>query len=214
MSETTEPLTVNQVVAYNLARARKLKGWTQDDTAVRLSEVTGRRWTSATLGAAERSWQTGRTREFNANELAAFAKVFEQPIPFFFLPVGLGDPPTPDEYPWYPDPGPYAMGSSDQEAATIKANDLLHSALATAPNPVFVALVNKALEKYNLVWSPSRLDWYRPEEWFDGEKIDRSPAPLENEIARRLHELLRLVEPDKPVFPPPTNASPNEDPPF
>jgi transcriptional regulator with XRE-family HTH domain len=84
-------LSVNQVVAFNLMRARRRKGWTQEETAERLAAAMNRRWTNATLSAAERSWQTGRTREFNADELFAFAEVFSVPVPFFFL------PPEPEE---------------------------------------------------------------------------------------------------------------------
>lgn len=86
----TEP-TVNQRVAYHIARARRVHGWSQQETAHRLTEATGKPWTYATLSASERSWETGRTRHFHADELAAFATVFGQPVESFFQPINAGD---------------------------------------------------------------------------------------------------------------------------
>ena len=37
-------LTPNQVVAYNLTRAREGKGWTQDEAADALAPYLGKRW--------------------------------------------------------------------------------------------------------------------------------------------------------------------------
>lgn len=48
-------LTPNRVVAYNLARARSLRGWTQEQAAERLEPFLGVRWSKATFSAAERS---------------------------------------------------------------------------------------------------------------------------------------------------------------
>jgi transcriptional regulator with XRE-family HTH domain len=86
-----QSMSINQVVAFNLMRARRRKGWTQDEAAERLTEAMNRKWTNATLSAAERSWQSGRTREFNADELAAFAYVFGVPLVEFFAPPDDGD---------------------------------------------------------------------------------------------------------------------------
>ena len=40
-------LTPNQVVAWNLRRARQLRGWTQDEAAARLEPYLGERWSKA-----------------------------------------------------------------------------------------------------------------------------------------------------------------------
>src|SRR5881409_601727 len=80
-------LTVNQVVSYNLGRARRSRGWTQEETAERLERASGKKWTAATLSASERAIKTGRPRVFDANELVTFARVFEYPVVYFFLPI-------------------------------------------------------------------------------------------------------------------------------
>lgn len=84
--ETTpnQVLSMNQVVSFNLMRARRRKGWTQEELADRLIKATGRHWTNATLSNAERTWATGRTREFNADDLFAFSHVFDVPVTHFF----------------------------------------------------------------------------------------------------------------------------------
>ncbi|HEY9558946.1 MAG TPA: helix-turn-helix transcriptional regulator [Acidimicrobiales bacterium] len=79
-------LTPNQVVAYNLAQARALKGWTQDQAAEALEPHLGARWSSASYSAAERSVDGNRIRNFDADEIVAFARAFELPITWFFLP--------------------------------------------------------------------------------------------------------------------------------
>jgi len=79
-------LTPNQVVAYNLAQARLLKGWTQDQAADALEPFLGSRWSKANYSAAERSVDGNRIRNFDADEIVAFARGFEFPVTWFFLP--------------------------------------------------------------------------------------------------------------------------------
>ena len=78
--------TPNQVVAYNLRRARNLHGWTQDEAAAALEPYLGVRWSRVVFSSAERSTAGERIRQFSADELVAFAAAFELPISFFFLP--------------------------------------------------------------------------------------------------------------------------------
>jgi transcriptional regulator with XRE-family HTH domain len=89
-------LTPNQVVAYNLARARELKGWTQDQAAEALEPYLGVRWSKASVSQAERSVAGGFVRNFSADEIVAFARAFDQPVTWFFMPPpaggGLGMP--------------------------------------------------------------------------------------------------------------------------
>lgn len=79
-------LSPNQVVAYNLARARELKGWTQDQTAEALEPYLGVLWSKASLSQAERSVAGRVVRNFSADEIVAFARAFEVPVTWFFMP--------------------------------------------------------------------------------------------------------------------------------
>jgi transcriptional regulator with XRE-family HTH domain len=79
-------MTVNQLVAYNLRRIRERRGLTQESAADLLEPFLGRRWSKATFSAAETSLTSGRTREFSADDILAFAIVFDVPVGWFFLP--------------------------------------------------------------------------------------------------------------------------------
>lgn len=79
-------LSPNQVVAYNLAQARMLRGWTQEQAAEALEIHVGTRWSKATFSAAERSVDGERVRQFDADEIVAFARAFDLPVSWFFLP--------------------------------------------------------------------------------------------------------------------------------
>jgi len=83
--------TPNQVVAYNLRRARLLRGWTQEQTAVRLKKYLGVRWSSASYSVAERSTdRPERIRNFTADEIVAFSRTFQLPVTWFFFPPERG----------------------------------------------------------------------------------------------------------------------------
>jgi hypothetical protein len=79
-------ITPNQVIAYNLAEARYLRGWTQEQAAVELEKFIGARWSKATFSAAERSIDGRRVRQFTGDEIVAFSRCFRVPIGFFFMP--------------------------------------------------------------------------------------------------------------------------------
>lgn len=215
MPETTRWLTLNELVAYNLARARRAKGWTQDETAERLRAATGRSWTSATLGAAERSWQTQRVREFNADELMAFCKVFDQPFLYFFLPVDPDD----GEYEYTSQRIPRKVGKHLAPTEKFTPLDLIAEILAWRSDPEFKERVELILRKVDLDWSPGRVTWYRPEEhWTGGTPEEEAEAdaasrqaaardPLEKalrneartrEAVRRLHELINFINDEEP----------------
>lgn len=87
MTTVMKGLAPNQLVAYNLERARRAKGWTQDQAAEQLEPFLGARWSRASWSAAERTATTGR-RQFSADEIVAFARAFDLPIGWFFLPPG------------------------------------------------------------------------------------------------------------------------------
>lgn len=84
--------TANQLVAYNLRRARELRGWKQAEAANRAAPFLGSEWSVASWSAAERSaYETAgqegaRIKRFSADEILAFSLTFELPITWFFLP--------------------------------------------------------------------------------------------------------------------------------
>jgi hypothetical protein len=79
-------LTPNQVIAFNLAQARQWKGWTQEQAAQALEPYLGKRWSKASVSQAERSIAGKFVRNFDADEIVAFARAFELPIGWFFMP--------------------------------------------------------------------------------------------------------------------------------
>ncbi|MBA2283325.1 MAG: helix-turn-helix transcriptional regulator [Acidimicrobiia bacterium] len=78
--------TPNQIVAFNLSKARLLRGWTQTQAAEALEPYLGTRLSPASWSAMERSVDGGRIREITADELVAFARGFELPVGFFLTP--------------------------------------------------------------------------------------------------------------------------------
>jgi transcriptional regulator with XRE-family HTH domain len=92
----TEPAfrSVNQVVAWNMARLREARGWKQVELAEKLTEIKAEKWTAATVGAAERSWSTERVRRFDANDLAALAHIFDVTLTELLGPPGEDEAPN------------------------------------------------------------------------------------------------------------------------
>lgn len=78
--------TPNQVVAYRVALARHLKGWTQDEAAAELAPYLGTKLSTASFSAIERSFAGGRVRQFSADEILALSRGFNLPIGWFFTP--------------------------------------------------------------------------------------------------------------------------------
>jgi transcriptional regulator with XRE-family HTH domain len=73
-------ITVNQIAAWWLAHYRKTAGLKQDELGERLG------WSRNKVSEAERSWDSGRTREFNAHELAGIALALGVPVAALLLP--------------------------------------------------------------------------------------------------------------------------------
>lgn len=74
-------ITINQVVAWNMAYYRRTANITQEQ----FGEMIGGR-PKAAVSADERSWDGKRVREFNAHEIAVMASALDIPIGAFFLP--------------------------------------------------------------------------------------------------------------------------------
>lgn len=83
--------TPNQIVAHNIAKARLLRGWTQDQAAEACEPYLGNRLSTASWSALERSVDGARIRQIDADELVAFARAFDLPIGFFLTPPSVWD---------------------------------------------------------------------------------------------------------------------------
>lgn len=101
-----DSLSINQLVAANIARARTRLGITQEELGKRLSSRTGRQWSKVNISAAERSVDGKRARKFDAEELLAFAEALEVPLDWLFLPDGAEDPDAPRYYAGQPPDDP------------------------------------------------------------------------------------------------------------
>ena len=77
---------MHQVVAYNFARARHDAGWTQVETSQRLVPYLGYRLNQAGISAIEKTYDSERRRNIDTAEVVAFARCFDRPIGWFFLP--------------------------------------------------------------------------------------------------------------------------------
>lgn len=73
-------ITINQIVAWNMAYWRRHAGLTQEQ----LGKLIG--WSKNVVSAAERSWDSDRPRQFTADDMIALADALEVPLPGLFLP--------------------------------------------------------------------------------------------------------------------------------
>ncbi len=111
-------LTPNQVVAYNLARARLYRGWTQEQAGEALEPYLGTRWSVANFSAIERSVDGGRIRQFTADELFALSRGFGLPVGFFLTPPG-------------DDPRSVRIATPDEKKQGVDSMELLDAVLGT-----------------------------------------------------------------------------------
>ncbi|MHB1431399.1 MAG: helix-turn-helix domain-containing protein [Streptosporangiaceae bacterium] len=73
-------VTINQVVAWNLAFWRKAADLTQEELGERLD------WSKVVVSAAERSWDGVRVRQFSADDLVNIADALGLPVAALLLP--------------------------------------------------------------------------------------------------------------------------------
>ena len=121
-------LTPNQLVAERIAFARKLRGWTQEEAADRLSRFLSVRWSAVTFSIVERSIDGKRIRQFTADDLVALSRTFEVPISYWFTPVWTLDFPlivTPDAPNGLSTSVMVAVLLGDEEGFDTWANELL-----------------------------------------------------------------------------------------
>ncbi|MGQ0616146.1 MAG: hypothetical protein ACT4PW_04010 [Acidimicrobiia bacterium] len=124
-------LTPNQVVAFNLTRAREWKGWTQDQAAAALEPFLGKRWSKASVSQAERSVAGRVIRNFDADEIVAFARAYDLPITWFFMPP----------QPWTDQPGqPVTLGTPDAEQSGTALAELIDLVFGDEEQQALLAL--------------------------------------------------------------------------
>ena len=73
-------VTVNSIVALNMAYFRKAAGLTQEELGERIG------WGKSVVSTAERSWDAKRVRSFSAEDLIATASALQIPLAALFLP--------------------------------------------------------------------------------------------------------------------------------
>jgi transcriptional regulator with XRE-family HTH domain len=143
--------SANQVVAYNLARAREAKGWSQEEAGRRLEPHLGVAWSKATFSQAERSIDPGKSRAFTANELAAFADTFGLPVVWFLLPPPPGTAGTPTRSETGQTPTEYATDVRrllTRIAGTAEHRDAIRERLQEFANELTVRALDEAVDLF------------------------------------------------------------------
>ena len=79
-------LTPNAVIAWNMRRLRRERGWTQAELAERMSERDDKPWTFSMVSDAETAGRSGRDRQFTVNEVSVLARVFQVSVIALFVP--------------------------------------------------------------------------------------------------------------------------------
>lgn len=147
----TPAWTVNEIVSFNLLRARRARGWTQQEFGDALGVYTGRAWSNASVSAAERAWQGGRPRKFDVDEIHAFCTIFDVPLAYFLL------PPEGDFLVISP------MGPDEEKAGKFRTTgpvDYLRRILGVDPSADFVDRAQAAVSDHaSLDFVPARWEW-------------------------------------------------------
>jgi hypothetical protein len=138
--------TTNQLVAWNLRAARKLRGLSQREAAERLEPHMGVKWTPQTFSGVEvgslkpDAVQEGRVRQFTADELMAFSLAFDLPLFWFFL------PPDPQEVAEFlGEDAEVTFKSSVTAASPLNSRELLRRFLGE-PEPAVQGRLSKLFE--------------------------------------------------------------------
>ncbi len=81
-----DDLTPNAVIAWNVRRLRRERGWTQAELAERLSERDDKPWTVSMVSDAETAGRADRDRQFTVNEVSLLARLFQVSVIALFVP--------------------------------------------------------------------------------------------------------------------------------
>jgi transcriptional regulator with XRE-family HTH domain len=157
-------LSINQIVAFNMWRARRSEGWSQQEVAELLEKYTGKTWSNASVSAAERSWQGGRPRRFDASEIVAMSRIFDEPIAYFFMPPEDGNYYAQEvgmrEFP-EGQPNRDPLDKESDLLALVPTVDYVHSIGMYQASPPFVFRMQElALRFAHLSWEPPQ--WKMP----------------------------------------------------
>ena len=79
-------LTPNAVIAWNMRRLRRERGWTQAELAERMTRRDDKPWTFSMVSDAETAGRSGRDRQFTVNEVSVLARVFQVSMIALFVP--------------------------------------------------------------------------------------------------------------------------------
>lgn len=117
-------VSLNQIVAYNMAYYRKAAGMTQEELGEELQGWTSKPWSKAAVSAAERSWDGKRTRQFDADLLFGLALALGVPVSAFFLPPDTdGVKERVEAWPPHPHPGTLAWRTTMEELLGYALSD-------------------------------------------------------------------------------------------
>lgn len=107
-----------RIIAANVRRLRRERGWKQEEAADALHAAGGPSWSKATWSALETSANGDRVRAFSATEVAYLAVTFDVPVGDLYAPpppepvpcphcdgTGWIDP-EPESEPYYGSPQP------------------------------------------------------------------------------------------------------------
>ncbi|MEU5769831.1 hypothetical protein ABZ782_28340 [Streptomyces asoensis] len=193
-------LSANQLVSYNLMRARRAAGLSQEDVAGVLEKLTGRSWSNASVSAAERAWRGRRPRRFDAGEILAMSFLFNEPIAFFFLPPG------PDEYAAeYVATREFEEGRPDlrfnyDKLSVIPTRAYVTQLALTEPTPSFSMRLQELCKKWLVSeWSKPKLAYLGKYEYdVSDEDIDWSAVEetAQEVSAERAREVERALSPE------------------
>ncbi len=188
-------MTANQVVAHNVARARALRGWTQEQAADALAPYLGARLSGPSFSGLERSaWTPTRVKQFSADDLLALSRGFDLPIGYFLTPP----PPESDAGLHAPDAGADGLDPIVLLDAILGTpanlgqweDQLLAYAASTAPVPKSKRreLTNGAVDVAQRLSTPTAMRVRTLLRECLGETDDAA------DILERLAEVLRLVD--------------------
>ena len=192
------PKSINQLIAYNMRRARKLRGVSQEQLGASLEGLTDHKWSAAAVSAAERSYESGRRpRRFDASEIAALAQIFGLPISYFFIP--------PDDLTEWPAKDIYTTADPSQDNGWIPRGMYIELIEPVDVPIEFATRIRDLLAEKRVRWEPSVREhvipfppeWRERAEQLIGRPLSDEGGTLSaSELMRLIRALARNVDQD------------------